>query len=314
MSTTAIVASFMAFILIYSLFMAVKPNKESLEEKVKRLTAEKEAASSPKMKVSWKDYLTSLSKYAPQKWTKQLDNELAQSGVPLNGGEYIILQTFLLILFSLIAFVLSPWNLIMIFLPLLSLVLPRVYILRAKNKKIRQFNNQLADVLLTLANSLKAGFSLFQAMEMAGQEMPEPISSEIKVTLREMAYGESTETALTNFSQRVRSRDLDLVVTAILIQRLIGGNLAEILMSIHDTIQERLRIQGEVKSLTAQGKLSGYIIGALPILLGLVITILQPSYIQPLFHSTPGIMMVTFGLTFQIIGFIAIKKIVTINF
>jgi tight adherence protein B len=148
---------------------------------------------------------------------------------------------------------------------------------KAKNKKLRQFNNQLADVLLTLANSLKAGFSLFQAMEMASQEMPDPISSEIRATLKEMTFGESTETALMNLAQRVPSRDLDLMVTAILIQRQIGGNLAEILLGIHDTIQGRLRMQGELKSLTAQGRLSGYIIGSLPLFIALIIGTMNPA-------------------------------------
>lgn len=149
---------------------------------------------------------------------------------------------------------------------------------------------------------------------MAAQEMPDPLSSEIKITLKEMAYGESTENALLNLSQRVESKDLELMVTAILIQRQIGGNLAEILINIHDTIQERLQIQGEIKTLTAQGRLSGYIIGALPILIGLVITMMQPSFMMPLFQDPLGIVLLCCGAVLEIIGFIAIRKIVNIKF
>jgi len=314
MTEVAALASFMVFIFVYSLFMSIKPKNESVEEKLKRLTSEKEASNDVKKTVSWKNHLTSLSRFTPQKWSKRLDMELHNSGITLNGGEFIILQTFLLVLTTLLSLVFFSKSIGAILLPLLSMILPRFYIVRSRNKRIQQFNNQLADVLLTLANSLKAGFSLFQAMEMSAQEMPDPISSEIRITLKEMAFGESTENALLNFSQRVRSRDLDLVVTAILIQRLIGGNLAEILINIHDTIQERLRIQGEIKSLTAQGRLSGYIIGALPFFLGLVITIMEPSYITPLFHNSIGIMMITLGLVFQIIGFLVIRKIVDIKY
>jgi len=309
-----ILTSFAGFILIYSLLMAVKPRKETLEEKVKRLAAEKEAATDSKKKLTWKEVLAYLAKFTPHRWAVQLDNELQNSGVPLNGGEFIVFQSFLLILFSLIAFVLSSLSPGAILLPLLSLLLPRLYVIKSRNKKVRQFNNQLADVLLTLANSLKAGFSLFQAMEMASQEMPDPIASELRITLKEMTYGESTEKALINLTQRIKSRDLDLMVTAILIQRQIGGNLAEILLGIHDTIQERLRIQGEVKSLTAQGRLSGYIIGALPFFIGLVITSMEPSYLATLFNSDLGIMMICSGLILQVIGFIAIKRIVNIKF
>lgn len=309
-----VLTSLAGFFLIYSLLMAVKPRKETLEEKVKRLAAEKEAATDSKKKITWKEALARLSKFTPRRWAAQLDNELQNSGVPLNGGEYIVMQIFLLILFSLIAFIFSSLSPGAIFLPLLSLLLPRLYVVKSRNKKVRQFNNQLADVLLTLANSLKAGFSLFQAMEMASQEMPDPIASELKITLKEMTYGESTEKALTNLTGRVKSRDLDLLVTAILIQRQIGGNLAEILMGIHHTIQERLRIQGEVKSLTAQGRLSGYIIGALPVFIGLVITSMEPDYLATLFNSDLGMIMISCGLILQVIGFIAIKRIVNIKF
>lgn len=314
MTPTILLASFMGFILIYSMLMAAKPRKESLEDKVKRLAAEKEAANNSKKKNTWKETLSRLSKFTPRKWAKQLDSELQNSGVSLTGGEFIILQSFLLVLFSLFGLALSSLSTLAILLPLLSIILPRLYINRAKNQKLRQFNNQLADVLLTLANSLKAGFSLFQAMEMASHEMPDPISSEIRLTLKEMTYGESTETALVNFTHRVKSRDLDLMVTAILIQRQIGGNLAEILIAIHGTIQERLHLQGEVKSLTAQGRLSGIIIGCLPILIGMVISILQPNYLAVLFNSTIGMIMITAGLISQVIGFLAINKIVNIKF
>ncbi|RJE48276.1 MULTISPECIES: type II secretion system F family protein [unclassified Dehalobacter] len=315
MTKVIVVASIMGFILIYSVIMALKPKNESVEDKVKRLVAEKEDTPvKAKKAASWKEYLTSLSKYTPRKWGKQLDKDLYSGDIGLTGREFIVMQIFLFILAFLIALILLPLSAVFIILPLLSLIFPRLYISSAKNKKIKKFNNQLPDILLTLANSLKAGFSLFQAMEMAAQEMPDPLSSEIKMTLKEMAYGESTENALLNLSQRVESKDLELMVTAILIQRQIGGNLAEILINIHDTIQERLQIQGEIKTLTAQGRLSGYIIGALPILIGLVITMMQPSFMMPLFQDPLGIVLLCCGAVLEIIGFIAIRKIVNIKF
>ena len=314
MSQFTILASFMAFVLIYSIFMIVEPRKETVEDRVKRLSSEKQDATNTPRKVSFKDYLTKLSKFTPRKWAERIDKELHASGIPLTGGEFVTLQLFLVILFSLMALALMAINMIVIFLPLLSLVLPQIYINVIRSKRLRLFGNQLADVLLVLANSLKAGFSLFQAMDMASQEMPDPIASELRITLKEMTYGASTETALMNLNDRVGSRDLDLMITAIMIQRQIGGNLAEILMNIHDTIQQRIRIQGEVKTLTAQGRLSGYIIGALPILIGLAITVMQPEYLSVLFNSTIGMALIGLGLTFQIIGFLIIRNIVNIKF
>jgi len=183
----------------------------------------------------------------------------------------------------------------------------------AQSKKTRNFNNQLSDVLLVIANSLKAGFSLFQAMEMASQEMPDPIASELKITLKEITYGESTESAFLNLTRRIRSKDLELMVTAILIQRQIGGNLAEILLGIHETIQERLTLMGEVRSLTAQGRISGYVIAFVPFAIGIIVSVLQPDYLNVLFSNRIGISFVIAGLFLQLLGFMTINKIVKIK-
>lgn len=296
--------------------MAIKPQRESLDDKIKRLTSQKIPTISKttiKKKQSLKGFFGLLSKLTPEKWSKQLDIELHRSGIPISGGEYIIMQLFLLVFFTLVALPLSSVNILVVFLPLLGLILPRFYITNAQNKKSQKFNNQLPDVLLVLGNSLKAGFSLFQAMEMAAQEMPDPISTELKTTLKEMTYGASTESALQNLSERIKSKDMDLMVTAILIQRQIGGNLSEILMGIHETINERIKIQGEIKSLTAQGRLSGYIIGFVPFGIALAVTAIQPDYLKVFFNSTLGIALISMGLCSQFIGFLLIRKIVDIK-
>lgn len=312
MLNIAVLAGAAGFLIMYFLVMAAASGKETIEERIKRLTAEKKPEQ-PKGKHSWKKTVALLARFTPQKWAKQLDVELLHSGINLTGGEFIILQIFLLVLLTLMALMLTPLNSIFILLPLLGLILPRLYLTNSQNVKTRQFNNQLADVLLILANSLKAGFSLLQAMEMASQEMPAPMSTEIKTTLKEMTYGESTESALLNFAKRIKSRDLDLMVTAILIQRQIGGNLAVILLNIHETIQERLRIQAEIKTLTAQGRLSGYIVAFIPFGMALIISIMQPDYLGELFQSQVGIILIISGITSQLIGFLVIHKIVNIK-
>lgn len=312
MTEIVIVISVGGFFLIYFFFMAIKPREETVEERIGRLTAKK-SVKEPKKKKTLKDLISGLSTLTPKKWAVKLDEELVSSGIPLTGGEFIVLQVFMLILFSLVGFALSSLSPVTLLLPILGLILPRMYIVFAQNKKTRKFNDQLSDVLLVLANSLKAGFSLFQAMDMASHEMSDPIASELKVTLKEMTYGKSTESALTNLTKRIKSKDLELMVTAILIQRQIGGNLAEILMGIHETIQERLTLMGEVRSLTAQGRLSGYIIALIPFAIGMIIGVMQPDYLAMLFSSKLGISMVVTGLLLQLIGFLAIRKIVKIK-
>lgn len=307
-----ILSSSAAFLMIYFFVLTIFSKEEKLEDKIKRFTAYKNCNTKDEKK-NIRHLITLLARLTPKKWRQKLDKDLQRSGIPLNGGEFLILQTFLFIVFLLATLTFAPKNKTALILPIFGLILPRLYILKAKSKKLRQFNNQLADTLLILANSLRAGFSLLQAMEMASQEMPDPISTEFKITLKEMTYGESTETALNYLADRVGSRDLDLVVTAILIQRQIGGNLAEVLLNIHETIQERLRIEAEVKSLTAQGRLSGYIIAFLPFGLGAILSILQPDYFSVLLKTPIGISLIVSGIISQIVGFIFIKKIVNIK-
>lgn len=312
MLETILIISCGGSFLIYFIILAIRPQGETVEARINRLTAKK-SIKEPKKKTSLKGFISRFSHLTPQKWTKKLDEELLSSGIPINGGEFIILQIFLLVLLTLTGLLLSSISVLALLLPLLGLFLPRFYIMSAQSKKTQKFNNQLSDVLLVLANSLKAGFSLFQAMEMASQEMPDPIASELKHTLKEMTYGESTESALLNLTRRIKSKDLELMVTAILIQRQIGGNLAEILFGIHETIQERLALMGEVRSLTAQGRLSGYIIAFVPFAIGIIVSVLQPDYLAVLFSSKIGISLVTAGLLLQLLGFMTINKIVKIK-
>lgn len=312
MTIIVIAASISGFWGVVFLLLAVKSPEKNIEDRIKLLTADNKSQE-PKEKISWKNYLALLARFTPQKWAKRLDLELIQSGIPLTGGEFIIIQSFLLVALILAAMMLFAFNKAAILLPLIGILLPRLYIGHCQNVRTRKFNNQLSDVLLILSNSLRAGFSLLQAMDMISKEMPDPISAEIKITLREMTYGESTESALENFAQRIKSRDLDLMVTAILIQRQIGGNLAEILVGIHETIQDRLKIQGEVKTLTAQGKLSGYVISFIPFAIALIIAIIQPDYLGELIHSSVGIILILAGITSQLFGFWTINRITNIK-
>lgn len=148
---------------------------------------------------------------------------------------------------------------------------------------------------------------------MVSQEMPNPISGEFKITLREMTYGTSTETALSNLAERVGSDDLDLLVTAVLIQRQVGGNLAEVLVNIHSTIADRIRIQQEIKTLTAQGRMSGYVIGALPFGIAGILSVINPSYLKLLFTTSLGLALLATGLISQFIGFLIIRKIIAVE-
>jgi tight adherence protein B len=166
---------------------------------------------------------------------------------------------------------------------------------------------------MLIANGLKAGHGFLQAAELVAQEVDPPMGDEFKKFLRETTLGSATETALMNLNERCDNDDLDLAIIAVLIQRQIGGNLAEILDNILHTIRERIRIKQEIRTLTAQGRLSAIIITALPPVMAVIIYFLSPEFISVLFTTTIGIAMIIGALISEVIGGLIIRKIVDIE-
>jgi tight adherence protein B len=182
-----------------------------------------------------------------------------------------------------------------------------------QGKRIRAFDKQLGDTLVLLSNALKAGYSFAQAMNTVSKSASPPIAEEFARATREMALGISVDDALNHMVKRNMSEDFDLMVTAVQIHRVVGGNLAEILDTIAHTIRERVRIKGEIRTLTAQARASGWIITLLPIGLAAGLEVLSPDYFNPMFSHTLGIVMLAIGGFSMLIGFALIQKIVKIE-
>src|SRR6266404_1718233 len=170
---------------------------------------------------------------------------------------------------------------------LIGFMLPRFWLGRRKSGRLNAFNKQLPDTITLLANALRAGSSFLQAIELVVRESRPPVSTEFGRVIREVNLGLPFEQALENMVRRVRSDDLELMATAISIQHTVGGNLAEILDSIAYTIRERVRIKGEIKTLTAQQRLSGYVVGFLPIGLAGFLFVAAPNFMEPMFANPP---------------------------
>lgn len=238
---------------------------------------------------------------------------LSGADIPLKSEEYIIMTAGA----SLLTGVLVALIMMNILLGLLSasfvILMSAVWINMAKIRRLDKFNSQLGDSLMIMSNSLRAGFSFIQAMDMIRKELPDPIAKEFGRTFQEMTLGTPTEEALENMSKRVGSIDLDLIVTAVMIQRQVGGNLAEILDNIATTIRERIRINGEIKTITAQGKISGIVIGLLPFALAGIMSVMSPEYLKPLITEPIGQLILASALALEIIGIILIKKIIDIK-
>ena len=196
----------------------------------------------------------------------------------------------------------------------LGAFLPLLVIKVKKEKRLKMFENQLGDTLIMMCNSLRSGFSFQQAMDNVAMDMPAPIGVEFSRVCNEIRYGSTMEEALENMADRIKSADLLLVVSAVCIQRTTGGNLSEILTTISNTIRDRLRIKGEIRSITAQGRTSGMIIGALPAFIAVALMLINPSYMSTFFTTSAGRIMLIVSVAMEIFGFLAIRKVVTIKY
>jgi tight adherence protein B len=197
-----------------------------------------------------------------------------------------------------------------------GLFIPIFYVRSRQSARLHSFEAQLPDMVNLTVNSLRAGYSIMQALEAVSKEMPSPISLEMRRVVQEIQLGISLEVALENLLRRVASADLKLMVTAMNIQREVGGNLAEILDTISFTIRERIRIKGEIRVLTAQQRITGYMIGMVPFVLALFLYFVNRTYIMQFFNPATricGIPMVITGLLMIFLGFFAVQKIASIE-
>lgn len=264
--------------------------------------------------IRWRELLRRFSAYFETlELSQSMEHKLIQAGVPLRGAEFLVICLVCACSFALFSFIVS-WNLLLFSAGgVLGFFLPILFLQLRREKRVRDFNRQLGDSLILIANSLRTGYSFLQAVEMVAREMPSPIAEEFARLLKEMNLGVTTENALNNLAKRINSDDLDLVITAVLIQRQVGGNLAEVLDNIAGTIRERVKIKGQIKTLTAQGRVSGIIVSLLPIAIGGVIYVINPGYILVLFTHPVGKMMLVFGAASQLVGILVIRRIIAIE-
>ncbi|MBI3978428.1 MAG: type II secretion system F family protein [Chloroflexi bacterium] len=250
---------------------------------------------------------------AGRSFTPQIEQELARASIPLRVSEYLLLRWLLALALLAIGQRLTGSWLIGLPLGLAGYALPHLFVRHRQGQRLQLFNDQLVETITLISNSLKSGYSFLQGMEAVAREMPAPTSQEFAATIQEIQVGSAVEDALANLARRVGSDDLDMVVTAILIHRSAGGNLSEVLDNIAQTIRERMRILREVRTLTAQERISGYIVGALPIIMIVVISVLNRRYVDMLFNETNGQIMLAIAAVLEVIGFWMIRRIVDIE-
>jgi tight adherence protein B len=241
-------------------------------------------------------------------------NDIQLSGIKLRPEEFVLLWIFLIFAPAAISFVISPSILRSLFLLLGGVVSMPLILKVSIGKRRALFERQLGDALLVISNGLRAGYSFPQAMDNVARDLTDPIGSEFKSVSRELQLGGNIETAMSKVTERMKNDDMKLLTTVVVIQQQVGGNLAEIIDTIAKTIRDRLSMKRTVKTLTAQGRISGMIIGLIPIGLLGILSVVNPSYMQPFFTTTIGHIMMVAGVVMEVIGFVVIRKIVNVKF
>jgi tight adherence protein B len=238
---------------------------------------------------------------------------LLEAGSKLKPEDFFALRLLAAVGLGLIGLLLGiPWyfNAVVV---ITGFAIPKVFLKRKRKKRLAFVNYQLIEVLGMMANSMRAGFSFMQAMQLVGKEIPDPLGPEFERVIRQAGLGVPLEDVFAEMERRLPNKELEVVIRAILAQRRSGGNLAELLETMEETIRGRVRILEELNTLTAQGRMSSWIITLLPVVLGLYLALVNREYFSPMLEHPLGWMMLSIASVSIIIGWVVIQKIIRIE-
>jgi tight adherence protein B len=243
---------------------------------------------------------------------QRVEGMLDRADLPIQASEGLFFYLVAIVVFSVLALLLGGLFTFLVVLILTVLVPPAALSFMAGQRQ-RKFTSQLPDMLTLLAGTLRAGYSLLQGVEAVAQEVEDPMGRELRRVLAEARLGRPLEDALEDAADRMQSGDFEWAVMAIRIQREVGGNLAELLDTVADTMIQRERLRREVRALTAEGRISAIILGLLPVGLGLVMWGMNPDYMRPLFHDGFGQALLIGAGLLAVVGFYWMKKTIEIE-
>jgi tight adherence protein B len=305
--------------LILGVERVVRRDRTALDKRLRRYGGrafqlneeeQKQAASAQVTQMLAKRVEASLS---GRTFAAALQTDLARANLKLTVGEFVMVQITAALLVGAVAWLISGVLLVGSVFGAVGWFIPKIWLGRRQAARLKAFNNQLADTIQLMSNSLRSGLSLVQSMEMISREGEPPISDEFQRVVREIGLGVGPQEALLHLVRRVNSDDLDLLVVAILVQFEIGGNLSRILDSIANTIRERVKLQGEIRTMSAQGRMAGYVLSGMPVVIGGLLMLIAPSYMGALFTPGPWLVLPGAGAVGIIVGSLTIRKLVAIE-
>ena len=242
-------------------------------------------------------------------WARNLE----RAGLTLNVREFFILRVVVGLMAAAVGMMILPVPQLGLIAVPLGYFVVGVWLKSRISSRRRKLEGQLVEMIQMLSSGLRAGFGLQQSLEAAAEQLPAPLTLEIRRAMRDMGMGSSIDNALNALNDRIGSPDFDIVITAIMIQRAVGGNLAEILDNVAHTMRERERIKGEIRTLTSQQRLTGYVIGGIPVGLTAMFYLISPDYMSLLFKDNLGHMLIAGAVALETMGFLVIRKIVNIE-
>ncbi|MCX6907072.1 MAG: type II secretion system F family protein [Verrucomicrobia bacterium] len=320
MDNSILVIVFLAAATVVLLFLGaqklVTQKKERLQERVAIVAAKEDtvvAAAKVEKKSALMDVGAMVSRLAGSEFLNKQAEMLASADVPWRPSEFLTMRLSFAAIALAAGLALTERTEIVAMLAAAGFWLPVFYVKRRKARRQSNFDMQLPDALQLIVNSLRAGFSFNKAMEVAAQASTPPTSTDFAGVQREVSLGMSIEDALQTMARRAQSPEFDIVVSAYLIQREVGGNLAVIMEKVADTVRQRLRMRGELRVLTAQGRISGYVVGLLPVAVFGIVMMAAPDYLDPLVKSSMGRGALAFAVFWQALGVFMIKKITDIK-
>jgi len=253
-------------------------------------------------------------KVKPKLVSRRFEDSLALSGIHISAQEYVALWVFLTLGPGLVGIMLNMDLVAVLGICVVGFAIPPIMVQRSRSKQQQLFNKQLGESLTIMSNCMRSGYSFQQAMHSISKEMQPPVSTEFGRVVREINYCATLEQALNNMSQRVNSKDFDLLISAVITSAQVGANLSEILDTISETITDRIRLREEVRVFSAQGRMSGIIIGLLPVFVILFLMILNPTYLTDFVNHPIGKLLLIASVFLEVIGFILINRIVDIKY
>jgi len=308
--------AFGAVYLVVAMLFGARGRKERERDLARRMGGPEGEAAKEELQTQWMpgSVVDAGQRFAVATgFSAGIDERLEQAGAPMLAGEFIALSVFAGLVGAIVGALLLQNILFVLLIAGVAAIIPYFWLARQMRKRQQLLVDQLADTLSILASSLRAGYSFLQALDTVSKEIGEPSASEFQRVVAEIRLGRPIDDALTAMAERINSPDLKWAVIAINVQRQVGGNLAEVLDIVANTVRERAYIRRQVAVLSAEGRISVAILSALPFGILLYLSIVNPNYLRPLFTTTAGIILMVIAGTFIALGIFIMSRMVKID-